>query len=75
MLHWIVTLATLVGALGLAVLANAQAGRPWNEPRPRLVPWRVVMILSVFLALMAVVHALNLFGLETGPENGLFGRF
>ena len=75
MLHWILTGAAFAGAVALAILANHKSGQTWDEPRPRLIPWRLVMIVAVFLALMAIVHAFNLMGLETGRENSPFGRF
>ena len=70
MLDWVLTITVLLGSIGLGILSNWQAGRPPREDlRPRIVPWRFVMILSAFLAVLSVVHLANLFGIETGPEH------
>jgi len=59
----------------LIVFANWKAGQPWDDLKPPRVPWRFVMILSMFVLVLAAVHLANLFGVETGPENSPFGRF
>jgi uncharacterized membrane protein len=74
-LHLIVTIAILTGCIGLAVYGSWKAGQPWDESNPRIVPWRLVMVLSVFAGILALVHLINLAGLETGPEHSIFGRF
>jgi hypothetical protein len=74
MLDWLITSVLLAAALGSAVHANHKAGQPFDETRPRRLPWRGILIASVFTALLAIVHMANLAGLETGPEHGLFGR-
>ncbi len=69
------TLAGLGAFAGLSVLANWQSGRKWHGERPRIVPWRTVLVLSAFCLVVLLVHLLNLFGVETGPENRPSGRF
>lgn len=46
-----------------------------KDQRPHQVPWGLVMIACVFGIFLIVVHLMNLVGVETGPENSLFGRF
>lgn len=75
MLDLILTLTGLVGALGLGIVANWRAGLPWNDLKPRRVPWRFVIILSGFVFMILLVHLVNLAGVETGPENSPFSRF
>ena len=75
MLDLYLTLAGLVGMLALCVLANWRAGLPWNDLKPRRVPWRLVLILAAFGVVILLVHLVNLAGLETGPDKSPFGRF
>ncbi len=75
MSDWIVPLLVLAGLLGLAVYANWKAGQPWDDLRPRLVPWRLVLILSGFAIILVLVHLANLAGLETGPDKSPLGRW
>lgn len=75
MLDWIVSLLLLLATAALAVYANWKAGQPWNDLRPRIVPWRLVLILSGFVLILILVHLVNLAGLETGPDKSPFGRW
>lgn len=75
MLDLILTISGLVAFLVLGVVANWRAGLPWNDAKPRILPWRFILVLSGFCFFVLVVHLVNLAGIETGPENSLFGRF
>lgn len=75
MLDLILTLAGLVSMLVLGIVANWRAGLPWNDLKPRRVPWGLVMIFAGFGFVILLVHLVNLAGLETGPENSPFSRF
>lgn len=75
MLDWILTISGLICAAGLCVIANWRAGLPWNDAKPRIVPWRLVLIFSGFVFVVLLVHVANLVGVETGPENSPFSRF
>ena len=75
MLDIILTLSGLVGMLVLGLVANWRAGLPWNDLKPRRVPWRLVLILAAFGFVILLVHLVNLAGLETGPDKSPFGRF
>lgn len=75
MLSWLITGLAFLACIGLAVLANHKSGETWDDPRPRIIPWRFVMILAAFGAILCVVHAVNLAGFETGPDKALLGRF
>lgn len=74
-LDWILTLVALGVFLALAIFANWKASQPWDDMKPRVLPWRFIMILAGFGLIIAIVHAVNLLGVETGPENSPFGRF
>lgn len=66
-----VTLVILVGALGLAALANWRERRPRELGQPALVPWIAVQIIGV---VVAVVMAAHLVSLLTGvPLKSRFG--
>jgi len=74
-LDWIITLGLFALFSGLAIYANWKAGQPWDDLKPRLIPWRGVLILSGFVLVLIMVHIFNLLGLETGPEHSPLGRF
>ncbi|MEM7766101.1 MAG: hypothetical protein AAF253_01275 [Pseudomonadota bacterium] len=75
MLDWIISLGLLAALSALAVLANWKAGQPWNDLKPRIIPWRLVLILTGFAIVLVLVHIANLLGVETGPDKSPFGRF
>jgi hypothetical protein len=62
---WI-TLGVLAGSTAVAVYGQWRGGRPADPMRPRLIPWTPVVLIAAFAALLALVHLLNLAGLETG---------
>jgi len=74
-LDWTLTLIGLALAIGLFVLSNLRAGRPADPLRPRWVPWKLMIVLSAFMIVLAIVHMANLLGVETGPDKSPFGRF
>lgn len=65
-----VTLTALAACAGLFVFASRRADRAPDPLRPRLVPWRAVVVTAGAAGLLAVVHLLNLMGLRTGQ--GIF---
>ena len=73
-LDWTLTLIGLSLAIGLFVLSNVRAGRPADPLRPRWVPWKLMIVFSAFLIVLAIVHIANLLGVETGPDKSPFGR-
>lgn len=74
-LDLILSLIALAGFIGFGVLANWKASQPWDDLRPRRLPWRFFIIVAGFGAFLMVVHLVNLAGVETGPENSPFGNF
>ena len=60
------SLAALAAAGGVFWFASHRAAQPADPLKPRLVPWRGVIIASGFAALIALVHLVNLAGVETG---------
>ena len=61
------TLAIAAGLLGLAVFAGWRGARPPNPLKgPRMIPWRMIMLLSAAGLLPMLAHLLNLVGLTTG---------
>lgn len=75
MIDLIFTIGGLIGFAVLGVVANWRAGLPWNDAKPRIVPWRLVIVLSGFGFVVLLIHLANLVGVETGPENSPFSRF
>jgi hypothetical protein len=61
------TLAIAAALLGLAVFAGWRGARAPNPLRgPRMIPWRMIMLLSAAGLLPMIVHILNLVGVTTG---------
>ncbi len=68
------TLLALGAGIVLTLFANWKAGQPWDDMKPKVIPWRIVMIFSMFAVILALVHLANLSGIETGPEHSPFRR-
>jgi len=61
------TLAIAAGLLALAVFAGWRGARPPNPLKgPRMIPWRMIMLLSAACMMPMLVHLLNLAGVTTG---------
>jgi hypothetical protein len=61
------TLAIAAGLLALALVAGWRGARPPNPAKgPRMIPWRMIMLLSAACLLPMLVHVLNLVGVTTG---------
>jgi hypothetical protein len=68
-MDWGVTLSVATAALALAVFAGWRGARAPDLARgPRLAPWRFIMLLAASVVLLALVHALNMLGFETGKQ-------
>lgn len=68
------TLAIGAGLLALTLFAGWRGSRPPNPHRgPRMLPWRLIMLLSAsVLIFVVVVHLLNLMGMTTGQNQRPF---
>ncbi|GAB5458679.1 MAG: hypothetical protein Hens3KO_17090 [Henriciella sp.] len=75
MLHWIITISIGILLTGLGFFAHRKTETVRKDERPHQVPWGLIMIGCVFGVFLVIVHMLNIFGLETGPEHSPFGRF
>lgn len=61
------TLTVLALAGVLCVVAGWMGARPPDLARgPRLVPWRPIMVAAAVVAMLMLVHLLNLAGITTG---------
>ena len=58
------TLSLLAGALIVAVFAGWRGARPSDFLRPRMVPWRFIMLLAAALAFLLLIHLGALLGLS-----------
>lgn len=56
------TLSLLAGALIVAGFAGWRGARPSNFLKPRMVPWRFIMLLAGALAFLLMVHIGTLMG-------------
>lgn len=56
------TLSLLAGALIVGVFAGWRGARPSDFLKPRMVPWRFVMLLAGALVFLLIVHLGTLLG-------------
>lgn len=62
------TLALIVAALALAVFAGWRGARPWDPTRGvRMVPWRLIMLLSGAAVMILAIHLGTLMGVPQRP--------
>lgn len=62
-----ITLSLLALLAVVAVFAGWRGSKPPDVLRgPRMTPWRLIMVTSAAVALMLLVHAVNLLGVKTG---------
>jgi hypothetical protein len=62
---WI-TLAVFLGSLGLIVYLSILERRPRKSLKTRLISSSTLIIVFGFVALVALVHLANLYGIHTG---------
>lgn len=72
-LHLILTLAGIVVSAGIAGFCSWRASLPRDDLKPKMLPWRFLMILAAFVTMLMLVHLINVLGYETGPGKGLLG--
>ena len=64
--QFILTLFVLIAALAAIARMIVLERRPRNDLNPRLIPTTPVLIVSGFIAILALVHLANLAGIHTG---------
>lgn len=52
--------------IAIAVFSSWRASLPAKMGKIRMIPWQAIAILTTFLAIISIVHLLNLFGFKTG---------
>ncbi len=62
------TLSLLAGALIVGVYAGWRGARPSDFLKPRMVPWRFIMLLAGALAFLLLIHLGTLLGVK--PRGG-----
>jgi hypothetical protein len=60
------TLTILAISGGMFVFASLHAKRPADPLKPRLLPWRVIIITAGAVSIFMLVHLVNLIGFQTG---------
>lgn len=70
-MDWAATLGVILGAAGFCAFAGWRGARAPDLTRgPRLIPWRLLMVLAAAVAMLGIVHAANMLGIETGRRPG-----
>ena len=64
--QFILTALILVAALSAIVWMIILEKRPRTDLNPRLVPTTTILFIRGFIALLALIHLVNLAGLHTG---------
>jgi len=62
---WI-TIAVLLSSVGAIVYLSWLERRPRTTLKTRLIPTTTIMIILGFVAILALVHLANLYGIHTG---------
>jgi len=66
-MDWPATLALVGAVAAFAAFCGWRGARPPDLVRgPRMIPWRLLMVLSFFVLLLLLVHLANLAGFTTG---------
>jgi hypothetical protein len=65
-LEFWLTLAVLAGSVFVVGFMSWLERRPRKSLTPRMIPTTPVLILFGFIALLALVHLANLYGIHTG---------
>ena len=69
-----VTLSVAGAALLFTAFAAWKSGRPRKDSlNPGWISWRLVVVISGAVVVLAVVHALNLAGFHTGANQPAYG--
>jgi 3-oxoacyl-(acyl-carrier-protein) synthase len=61
-----ITVGTLLAGFGLVAGMILLERRPRTSLNPRLIPTTPVMLLGALVAILAIVHLVNLYGVHTG---------
>jgi ABC-type amino acid transport system permease subunit len=61
-----VTLALLAACAAVFGLASWRAARPTEFGKVRMVPWTAISLVAALAAIIMLVHAVNLLGVQTG---------
>ena len=73
-MDWIITLSAIAILLALTVYAGWKSGRPPKDSlKPQWISWPFVTVLAGALLAFAVIHAMNLMGVQTGQRT--LGRY
>lgn len=67
------TLAILAASVAIYAYGSWRAAQPADPLRPRLLPWRPIILTAGVVGLLMLVHLANLFGMTTG-DGQLGGR-
>lgn len=66
-----VTIAVFAIAGALFAFGSWRSAQPADPLKPRLIPWRPVIIISGVVGLLMLVHLVNLLGVQTGGRTGM----
>jgi hypothetical protein len=64
-----VTLSILAASVAIFAFGSWKAAQPADPLKPRMIPWRPLIIVAGVAALLMLVHLVNLAGVDTGSQN------
>lgn len=68
-IDWILTGVALIGCLALTVFAGWKSGRPRKDSvNVQWISWPLVTVIAGAALVFAIVHAVNLMGVNTGDN-------
>lgn len=62
----VITCALLAAALGIFAFGSWRMSHPADPLKPRMVPWRTVLVVVGVAGFLIAVHLVNLLGINTG---------
>ena len=65
------TIAIFCVAAALFAFGSWRSAQPADPLKPRLIPWRPVIIVSGVVCVLMLAHVANLFGIQTGSRTGM----
>lgn len=67
-MNLVTTLVVLAVSAAIFIFGSWRAAKPADPLRPRLIPWRPIIVFAGAAGLLMLVHLVNLMGFQTGTN-------
>ncbi len=62
------TLIVLAACVAIFAFGSWRSTRPADPLKPRMLPWRTIILIAGAVGVFMAVHVVNLLGIETGQQ-------